>query len=498
MSSSEGEIVTQRQTVKIKPRTVQIKPRRAVSGETLVTSVSLSKHVSDNADLQGSSNESKNMSKTYDDDDSFFTRNSNFSRKIITKTEKSVEILKELEDNTHGNDNSQFNDESSAKRARKSKGKSKQHDWIFSGDPINLSDFSDHEDLSDFSDEIDERENNKGKKHDIPDLEREPSLTPPPELNEYQLRSTIIILKTGESNSATLMQYSERLRSDGSEIGSPVVPYETQDDTELDPDLLAIRQSIKQNNERSSQSINAKVEIKVTPIRHPEIEINDTNRKTIADYEKPIKFIIKTSDNFEQMIKWLCDKKGIWKQDLILTYKKVKVFPRSTPESLGMVGQVVMEAYTKDTFNYIKEREALSKKRLLDELDRDSELSEENGINDNSDASDINYVNEDDYIHLKLRSEDESVEKLKVKKVQKSSHCYVTLIFISQKRLISCSACRKQSLTVQSVIGRYKKMKNIPESENVRLLLEDEALSFTDKLGDTDLEDGDMLSVVLN
>ncbi|CAG8546484.1 12441_t:CDS:2 [Acaulospora morrowiae] len=472
MSSSEGEIITKRQAVKIKPRTVKIKPRHNVSGESSTASVSQSKRVLENVESLGSSQRSKNVSKMYDDDDNFFTRNSNFPRKIDTKTEKNVKILKELEDNTHENDNLQSNDEISTKRPRnsKGKGKAKRWDWTLSDDPISLGDFSEHEDLSDFSDEMDRRKSNKGKKnHDIPDLDREPSLTPPPELNEHQIQSTVGMIR------ATLMQYSEKLRSDGNEIGSPGISYETQDNTELDPELLAIQQSIKQNSVISSRSVNAKVEIKVTPIRHPEIEINDANRKAMADYEKPIKFIIKTvsirwDDNFEQMIKWLCEKKGIWKQDLVLTYKKVKVFPRSTPESLGMIGQVVMEAYTRDTFIYIREREALNKQRLLEDLDKSSDFSEEGRINDNSDASDINYVNEEDYIHLKLRSEDESVEKLKVKK----------------------------SLTVQAVIDRYKKIKNIPANEKMRLLLEDETLSVTDRLEDTDLEDGDMLSVVLN
>ena len=91
--------------------------------------------------------------------------------------------------------------------------------------------------------------------------------------------------------SATLSQYSGALRSDGNEIGSPVISSALQDDIELDPELLAIQQSIKQE-ECSNKPVDAKVEIMVIPKHFPVMPVNDEN-DAISDYEKPIKFIIK-------------------------------------------------------------------------------------------------------------------------------------------------------------------------------------------------------------
>lgn len=84
------------------------------------------------------------------------------------------------------------------------------------------------------------------------------------------------------------MQYSERLRSDGNEVSSPGISYEQPDEMELDPELLAIQQSInvKQLHDKPDRNSNAKVEIKVIIIRHPEAEAS-------IKAEKPMKFIVR-------------------------------------------------------------------------------------------------------------------------------------------------------------------------------------------------------------
>jgi len=94
-------------------------------------------------------------------------------------------------------------------------------------------------------------------------------------------------------HSATLSKYSGALRSDGNDIGSPIAASLLQDDIELDPELLAIQQSIKQREGNSSQSVDTKVEILVKPKHHLGTSITDEN-EDIYEYEKPIKFIIKT------------------------------------------------------------------------------------------------------------------------------------------------------------------------------------------------------------
>lgn len=99
----------------------------------------------------------------------------------------------------------------------------------------------------------------------------------------------MILFKSNANNfySATLAQYSGSLRSDGNGLGSPIVSSALQDDIELEPELLAIQQSVRQEK-NSNQSINTKVEILVSPKRHPGVLITDEN----ANYDAPIKFII--------------------------------------------------------------------------------------------------------------------------------------------------------------------------------------------------------------
>ena len=81
------------------------------------------------------------------------------------------------------------------------------------------------------------------------------------------------------------------MRSDGNEVGSPIISSALQDDIELDPELLAIQQSVI-HEDNSNRFVDAKVEIVVNPKRHPGMPVTDEN-DAISDYEKPIKFIIK-------------------------------------------------------------------------------------------------------------------------------------------------------------------------------------------------------------
>ncbi|CAG8453975.1 3151_t:CDS:2 [Scutellospora calospora] len=452
MSSSEEEVVPKRQAVKIKPRTIKPQPRHV---ELVVTSNTLqTQNVIDNTDLPDSPSKPKKLKISDDEEDGFFTRQSSFNWNASTKKTIPIKNLKESEENNFDDDLSKSEEKETRLKHSKPKRKAPRLDWTLSEDPIDIYNTSDHtNDLSDFSDEAMEKNRINDEKV-ISD--REPSLTPPPELNEYQLRTTVGTLR------ATLSQYLEGLRSESADVGSPGVSSEPQDDIELDPELLAIQQqSINLPNGKSTRYVDSKVEIMVLPVRHPGINTTDTNRIAQAEFEKPIKFIMKAVYNFERMIKNICEKRSIGKQDIVLTYKKVKVFPRSTPESLGMSGHAHME------------RNDLLKLRMLEEIERESHLFSDDSTGNESvldNSEKIFQMNNCNYLHLKLLSKDDSIEKLKIKK----------------------------TLTIQAVIDHYKKIRDIPDNIDMKLKFEDEVLSVTDKLEDTDLEDGDMLSVVLN
>ncbi|CAI2163943.1 9009_t:CDS:2 [Funneliformis geosporum] len=340
-----------------------------------------------------------------------------------------------------------------------------QSDWTTSDGPITM--FDEESDNVYISDAEERKKIKKNPDENIRFDSKEDSLTPPPEISHYLLQSTLAPLH------ATFSQFSGMMRSDVNDIDSLVL----QDDIELDPELLAIQQSIKQRKRNSIHSVDTKVEILVKPKHHLGSSISDEDG-IISDYEKPIKFIIKTEDTFEQLISHLCSKRGIPKQELVLTYKNVKVFPRGTPSSLGMSGLVHLEAFTKESYMHFKELQGLERKRLFDGLNNELMDNDHNtSLNSSRETIDIETNNEiktiineeDNYIYLKVQCQDETVEKLKVKKAS--------------------------SLTVQAVIERYKKIKDISGNVAIKLLFEDEVLSPDEKLIDTDLEDGDLLSV---
>lgn len=79
-----------------------------------------------------------------------------------------------------------------------------------------------------------------------------------------------------------------------------------------------------------------------------------------------------------------------------------------------------LESYTKETYLYFKEQQELERKRLFEQLEEDSssgqgidiETNETNETNDNEIE-----MNEDKYLCLKFQCQDETIEKLKIKKV---------------------------------------------------------------------------------
>ncbi|CAG8576200.1 14235_t:CDS:2 [Funneliformis caledonium] len=399
--SSDEEVITKRQPIKIKPRTFLPKPRRVVTnGSPTNTSASVTQSPSETVEPL----EIRPNAYNDDDDDIFFTRNTTFSRKMTSK-KSSLDAEERKKIRINPDENIRFDSQ-------------------------------------------------------------EDSLTPPPEISHYLLQSTLAPLH------AALSQFSRTIRSDGNDIGSPIAASVLQDDIELDPELLAIQQSIKQKKRNSIQSVDTKVEILVKPKHHLCSSISGEDG-VIPDYEKPIKFILNTEDTFEQLISHLCSKRGIPKPDLVLTYKNVKVFPRGTPSSLGMSGLVHLEAFTKESYMHFKVQQKFERKRLFDGLynelmDNDNNTS----VNSSRETIDIETIDEirtiineeENYIYLKVQCQDETVEKLK-------------------------------SLTVQAVIERYKKIKDISGNVAIKLVFEDEVLLPDDKLIDTDLEDGDMLSV---
>jgi hypothetical protein len=73
-----------------------------------------------------------------------------------------------------------------------------------------------------------------------------------------------------------------------------------------------------------------------------------------------------------------------------------------------------LESYTKETYLYFKEQQELERKRLFEELEEDTGSGQGIDIETNNNEVEIN---EDKYLCLKFQCQDETIEKLKIKKV---------------------------------------------------------------------------------
>ncbi|KAG9293889.1 hypothetical protein G9A89_019227 [Geosiphon pyriformis] len=475
MVSSDEEIVPRRQTVKIKPRVVPPKSRRVIS--VLSDQVSSSPQASTQID---SKKTRKRTSSIDDEEDSFFTRKIVFVPRN-TPFSKTCPIKDSVEFEQHEENCNAIPHEHRGNK----KGKTRI-DWMKPKDSIiDLDDLIDKYVSDDDSDEISEllgkvkRKESKGSVETVVEELIERELTPPPDPDRNQFQSTMNALQQ------TLTQYSESLRAttiaDLSILDSSKASFEI----DLDPELRAISENTAQSlqiktnrpfNMPARRSLNDKVEILLKALRHPLLVITEQNRAFVSDFEKPMKFILMASnapfyntniksDTFEQMFSYFCQKKSIGKNELVVTFNNIKVFPRGTPMSLNITGEVVMEACTKQTHEYIRQQKEIQQQQKLKQLEQ-MLVKEELMVEGALPLASVN-DNGEEFLHFKLQSKDGSIEKLRVKK----------------------------TTTVQAIINRYREIKHISETALVRLIFEGESLDPSDILENTELEDGDMLSV---
>ncbi|CAG8631776.1 7924_t:CDS:2 [Ambispora gerdemannii] len=465
VNSSDEEVITRRQPVKIKPRMLPSKSRRVMSNPDNASSIqespSTQEPSSDTAKIPIILNCFED-----DEEDGFFTRKPVFTRKSSSRKTTPKNSLSQFDKNIHDgeNDNSDYEP---PRKKRDNKKKRKKLDFIELSDS-NKDDNEDSE-LYSYSDTSDELASYfgkpKNKKREAKNTLSEPierELTPPPELDRVQFMSTM------NSLHQTLNQYSEGILAMNS-VDLSILESRTPLEIDLDPELRAISQKtvLQVNSERPfiDRSTSYKVEIYVRAISHPSDIITEENRARYDDFEKPMKFILMANDTFEQMINYFCQKKSIAKDDLVITYKNIKVFPRGTPISLGITKDAIMDAFTKDTHSFFRQQKELEQERKMKAL-------EQKFIEEERKENEIEFVgsSSQSYLHLKLQSKDELIEKLKAKKTS----------------------------TIQAIINRYRTLRNLPESAIVILMSQGENLDPNMFVGDTELEDGDMITVKIN
>ncbi|KAG9069314.1 hypothetical protein KI688_010214 [Linnemannia hyalina] len=213
--------------------------------------------------------------------------------------------------------------------------------------------------------------------------------------------------------------------------------------------------------------------------RHPLLIIPPEAVEAQKILERTVQVTVRSNNPFREMMTFYCNQKGVNYASTVFTYLGMRLMPSSTPAALDFPARVIIDVYSQEAFKYIKEQENLERSRKLAEMERQAaeaaaaaayELQrqkDDSGGESGNQHNDAEGDTSEERIFIKLRGKDTADHKIQVKK----------------------------TTTVHAIITHYKSIKGIPTSTVVRLEFDDEALDPTTVIGNTEVEDDDMLVV---
>ncbi|PMD40038.1 hypothetical protein L207DRAFT_460856 [Hyaloscypha variabilis F] len=208
----------------------------------------------------------------------------------------------------------------------------------------------------------------------------------------------------------------------------------------------------------------------------PTIEILITSR---MEGTKPLKVKRKLSQRLKEVRLSWCDKQTIdgqpldqaYKATMFLTWKKIKVYDVTTCSSLGLKvdgrgrlsgdadgvdgeGRIHLEAWTEDAWDYYIAKKAAKQKR------------EQGGSDDEAAARD---------------AKENAVPKVKLIMKARGMEDYKIVV--------------KADTAIQKMIAAYRKARDVPEEKRIAVYFEGDELNPATEIGQTELEDMDLLEV---
>ncbi|KND04502.1 hypothetical protein, variant [Spizellomyces punctatus DAOM BR117] len=156
--------------------------------------------------------------------------------------------------------------------------------------------------------------------------DREPSLTPPPQLPHQ--------------DSNVLNTMSQMLEKISEQLQPTYLPEEPQISTTiLDPVLQTLDTGV--SPEGGDQVITVKVKYKPWPVRD--------------GCPKPLAYKLLMSQSFEVMMRVTCTKWNVSDmREMIFVYQGTPLFPRGTPASVKMHGKPIIEAYIRNEYEALR------------------------------------------------------------------------------------------------------------------------------------------------
>ncbi|KAJ2801326.1 hypothetical protein H4R20_003714 [Coemansia guatemalensis] len=217
--------------------------------------------------------------------------------------------------------------------------------------------------------------------------------------------------------------------------------------------------------------------------------IKFTNReKVVKKLNENIAVIAFTSSSMESALRAYADSfvVNVLATDPVLMYRTMRVFPTSTLASLGNRLAYYIKAYPRSVYNRVREKEAFEQARLAIEKEQTQrELEMVRALQRNASVDDGleegNIHSEGDAGDADSGVQDGSAAGIRIKLRDKTGKD--TLLLVTA------------TTSVQAIIENYRRLAGISQDVAVRLEFDDEMLDPDGTIGDTDIENDDMLTV---
>ncbi|WWC70303.1 uncharacterized protein I206_104253 [Kwoniella pini CBS 10737] len=251
--------------------------------------------------------------------------------------------------------------------------------------------------------------------------------------------------------------------------------------------------------EKENEQEIEKVYITIRMVAPPERKLSAAPA-ALKEYQKARTLILARTGPMSRGINTLSDRLQKRSEDIVFVYNDSKVYPRSTPEQLGIVDKAEMSGYEKEYWDRLQ----AERRKALEGSSDNEEPDPLNGNEDNyienlnspttktnGELDKINSLNttlNNDQIPTETQEEDEGGEG-------GGSQDYIRFIIKSESGELRMKG--QKTLKINTILKYYCKANNKPieESERMYISFDGDKLDKENCIGDTEIEDGDMLEV---
>ncbi|KAI0747372.1 hypothetical protein C8Q74DRAFT_1369329 [Fomes fomentarius] len=281
---------------------------------------------------------------TIEDEDALFLRNKTRSAqdwKRISKLNEEKESRKRKSSSSDSSDEENHGGSSPKSRTRKKRGPSQKKnaaapDWTKGKSEIIISSDSDSDDLIPNKARKKGANGTKGTSLQPKDKRaRSRSITPPPALPQYAIQRA--------------REAVQLLVGDAPRSPSPTdVLDESTNAIELDPELASIARRVQSEAHDGTHTVGGPQDVKIRIAWKPH-PMNPSGRPETWDITQ------KRHDNLHPLFSQVADLASIRVENLVVCYEGKRVFPSSTPHSIGIWAEAELEALEKTTYQYLQE-----------------------------------------------------------------------------------------------------------------------------------------------